>query len=227
MGVIKQVYKLIKAFILILLCVALLLSYLKYRSDNKALKEIINRLEADSRIAEVLVTDVRSDEATGKILTTIKFLEYDVKGRPLPPQYFTFTGNLIQFQSLVVRFDDIYIQKADRMKGKSAYLFWKVFMLDGSNTQEYEITKANDIPQGYKVYVKNNTFEERLWKRFWAYALNPKEAKSVGIKNAQIEAPGTRFIPGLLYTIKIEHDGGIRIDTLPIPNILKGETIRH
>jgi hypothetical protein len=34
----------------------------------------------------------------------------------------------------------------------------------------------------------------------------------MGIKNAQIEAPGTKFVPGLIYTIKIEHDGGLRID---------------
>ncbi len=32
------------------------------------------------------------------------------------------------------------------------------------------------------------------------------------IKNAQIEAPGTMFVPGNLYTIKIEHDGGLRIE---------------
>ena len=50
-------------------------------------------------------------------------------------------------------------------------------------------------------------------------------ARKLGIKNAQIEAPGTKFMPGILYTLKIEHDGGIRIDTLEIPAILKGEKI--
>ena len=45
----------------------------------------------------------------------------------------------------------------------------------------------------------------------------------MGIKNAQIEAPGTRFVPGMLYTVKIEHDGGMRIDAQTLPLILKGE----
>ena len=51
-----------------------------------------------------------------------------------------------------------------------------------------------------------------------------KHAKN-SIKNTQIEAPGTMFIPGMLYTIKIEHDGGMRIDATKIPDILKGEKI--
>jgi hypothetical protein len=43
------------------------------------------------------------------------------------------------------------------------------------------------------------------------------------VKNAQIEAPGSIFVPGTIYTIKIEYDGGLRIDAKPIPEILKGE----
>lgn len=198
---------------------------LRYLNENKILKEVISRLEADSRIAEVLVTDVHYDEITKKTQTTIKFLEYDAKQNPLKPKYFTFPGNIIQFQSLVIRFDDLYIRRKDLLRGKSAYLFWKVFMLDGRNTQEYEITKINEVPEGYRTENTNNPFENELWQEFWAYAIDQKKAKKLGIKNAQIEAPGTIFIPGALYTIKIEHDGGIRIDTSALPAILKGEHI--
>ena len=198
---------------------------LEYQHENKILKEVIARLEADSRAAEVLVTGVNFDEKTQKTYTTIKFLEYDVKGKPLEPKYFTFSGNIIQFQSLVIRFDDIYVRQADRLRGKSAYIFWKVFMLDGKNTQEYEINKMYEVPHGYKIPDLKDSFEERLWKNFWLYALNPERGKSSGVKNAQIEAPGTMFIPGHLYTLKIEHDGGLRIDSSPIPVILQGEKI--
>ena len=119
----------------------------------------------------------------------------------------------------------MYIRKGDRLRGKSAYLFWKVFILDGENTQEYEITKAFQVPQGYKIEGIKDPFEEKLWRKFWEYALHPEKAGKTGIKNAQIEAPGTMFIPGTLYTIKIEHDGGMRIDVTPLPAILKGERI--
>ena len=193
--------------------------------ENAILKKVITRLEADSRVAEILVTGVNFNEVDQTTYTTIKFLEYDTRGNPLEPKYFNFSGNIIQFQSLVVRFDDMYIRQAHRLKGKSAYLFWKVFMLNGKNTQEYVITKVNEVPRGYRLENQEDPIEAKFWSRFWEYALDPQRAKSDGIKNAQIEAPGTMFIPGNLYTIKIEHDGGLRIDSAPLSKILLGEKI--
>lgn len=193
--------------------------------ENQILKQIVGRLEAESRIAEAVVVDVNFDPIMSKHKTTIKFLEYDTLGRPLEPKYFTFFGNIIQFQSLVVRFEDIHVEQADGLRGRSAYLFWKAFFLDGPNTQEYEITKLNDIPQGYKIPGAESPYERGFWSNFWSHALDPRSAKASGIKNAQIEAPGTKFVPGMIYTLKIEHDGGIRIDSSPIPVILKGEKV--
>ncbi|MCK4918000.1 MAG: hypothetical protein KAS51_07285 [Candidatus Omnitrophica bacterium] len=217
--------------ILCAVCLVVFIGVLAYKliftyvNETKILKQVVARLEAESRIAEVLVTKVKYDEKTGNMFTTIKFLEYDVNQNPLDPMYFTFSGNIIQFQSLVIRFDDRYIKVNDKLKGKSIFIFWKVFMLDGSNTQEFEISKINEIPQGYKIEGSNNYFEKKLWGNFWNYALNPKTAKTKGIKNVQIEAPGTIFVPGMLYRLKIEHDGGIRIETISLPEILKGEVI--
>jgi len=197
----------------------------QYYNESKILKKIIERLEGESRVAEVLVTGVNFDEKTQKKFTTIKFLEYDIVGKPLEPKYYTFSGNIIQFQSLVIRFDDIQIRQKDKLRGKSVYLFWKVFLLDGKNTQEYAITKINSIPDGYKLENSHSLFEQKLWENFWLYVLNRADARQEGIKNAQIEAPGTMFVPGHLYTIFIEHDGGLRIDSARIPSILRGEKI--
>lgn len=199
--------------------------YLHYTHETKILKEVISRLEADSRIAEAVVTGVNYIDETNKLYTTIKFVEYDIDNKPLLPRYFTFPGNIIQFQSLVIRFDNLYIRKGDKLRGKSAYLFWKVFMLEGNKTQEYEITKINETPAGYKIKGNQDSFEKKLWQKFWKHAFDSKEAQKVGIKNVQIEAPGTMFIPGMLYTLRIEHDGGIRIDITSLPDIIKGEQI--
>lgn len=188
--------------------------------EKKILKEIISRLHADSRIAHVIVTNSVYNPVTKKTRTTIKFLEYTTNNTPLEPRYFTFPDNIIQFQSLVIRFHDTFIEKADALRGKSVYVFWKVFSLNGRETVEYPITHAYAIPGGYAVRGSKNTFEQTLWAHFWDYALTAQKAKKAGIKNAQIEAPGTRFIPGFIYTIKIEHSGGLRIDAAPIPKIL-------
>jgi len=192
---------------------------------ERVLRKIIERLHAETRKADVLVTKSEFDEVTKKIKTTIKFLEYDAQGKPLEPKYFTFQGNVIQFQSLVIRFADKLVESGDRLRGKSAAFFMKAFVLDGTNTQEFDITKAHGIPGGYRVSEKANEFEIKLWQEFWNYALDPKKRGHGGIKNAQIEAPGSMFLPGTIYTLVIEHDGGLRIDASPVPEILKGEKI--
>jgi hypothetical protein len=195
----------------------------KFFQEYMTFRKIIQNLKAESRIAEVLVTDSSVDEYTRQYTTTIKFLEYGVKGSSLKPKYFTFKGNQIQFQTLVVRFDDKYIEEGHRMKGKSIYLFMKAFVLDGKNTQEFVITPREAVPDGYRISDAPNRFEKEIWQRFWKYALDPDERARVGIKNAQLEAPGSVFVPGTIYTLIIEHHGGIRIDTRPIPEILKNE----
>ena len=193
--------------------------------ENQVLRKMVERLSADSRIAEVLVTQSRYNEETQKIETTIKFLEYDAEGQPLTPRYFTFQGNIIQFQSLVIRFEDAFVKAGDKLRGKSAYLFLRAFILDDAHSQVFQLTDTHTIPDGYKIPGAESEFEKKLWEEFWNYALDPQARERAGIKNAQIEAPGSMFLPGTIYTLKIEHDGGLRIDTQPVPEILKGEKV--
>ena len=117
------------------------------------------------------------------------------------------------------------MRAGDGLRGKSAYLFWKIFRLDGKNTEEYEITEVNSVPDGYKIANDTLPFESKLWKDFWSYALDIERQAAAGVRNAQIEAPGTKFLPGYLYTINIEHDGGLRIDVTALPTILQGESM--
>lgn len=212
-----------KILVIFLIIAGIITGYFFARGsiEKAILKKIIARLEADSRIAEVVVTDSNFDPKINKTKTTVKFIEYDSKGKLLPPKYFTFPDNLIQFMSLVIRFDNAYVKNGDFLKGKSIYLFMKAFCLDGNKVESYTITPINEVPGGYKTGFGFGLFEKRIWRQFWKYALSPEEAKKEGIKVAQIEAPGTRFIPGLIYTLKIEHAGGIKIEAKRIPEILK------
>ncbi|MCB9800023.1 MAG: hypothetical protein H6757_04620 [Candidatus Omnitrophica bacterium] len=220
--------KIFNAVIAAVVCVTVMAAGLwvyRWLEKDRVLRQVVERLSADSRVAEVLVTKSEYDEQSKRIRTTIKFLEYDTAGQPLEPKYFSFLGNIIQFQALVIRFDDKLVEMGDRLRGKSAYLFLKAFVLDGEKTQSFDITENNEIPAGYKIPHADSEFEKEVWNRFWDYALKPEMRENAGIKNAQIEAPGSMFLPGTIYTIRIEHDGGLRIDTAPIPAILKGETV--
>ncbi|OGW79701.1 MAG: hypothetical protein A3G33_01470 [Omnitrophica bacterium RIFCSPLOWO2_12_FULL_44_17] len=219
----KTIFYLVLSLLIVALLVTLAYFGYQWHQERKVLQQIVERLSADSRIAEVLVTKSRYNEASGKLETTIKFLEYDASGKPLEPRYFTFQGNIIQFQSLVIRFKDEFVNAGDSLRGKSIYLFLRAFVLDEKNAQVFNITEMNGIPKGYKIPNVKSDFERKLWEEFWTLALDPKAREREGIKNAQIEAPGSIFLPGTIYTLQIEHDGGIRIDTEPVPEILKDE----
>jgi hypothetical protein len=205
----------------LIICVAIVCAVAGWFHLNQVavLRKVIERLTADTRIAQVVVTDTHVAPGNSGILTTIKFTEYDSRQRPLVPQYFTFSGNLLQFESLVIRFDDRYVKYGHALKGKSAAIFLKIYCLIGNRVHSYDINKYNEVPSGYRISKGVNPFERRLWEEFWHYAFSPRSARAVGIKNAQIEAPGTKFIPGYLYTLRLEHDGGIRIDVQPDPRL--------
>jgi len=211
--------------VVLAILISVFIAIANYIHEKTILNQVIARLKADSRTAQVMVTKVEHDQNSNKNLTTIKFLEYDAQGKPLKPKYFTFSGNIIQFQALVIRFNDDFVERGDRLRGKSAYIFWKAFMLDGPHTEEFMITPLSTIPDGYKISGGKDSFERNLWHSFWRYALDRKHAARQGIKNAQIEAPGAAFVPGEIYTIKIEHNGGLRIDAAPMPDIVRGEKI--
>ena len=255
---IKRLARTLRNAIILFILFFMFIGGFKFFSEFMTLQRIVQNLKAESRLAEALVVDSALDEFTRKYTTTIKFLEYDVHGRPLKPKYFTFKGNLIQFQTLVVRFDDKYIEQGHRMKGKSLALFLKAFVLDGASTQEFVITPVREnqppdrpvplwkrfagrfrpdflkegqvpeftVPEGYRVGNPPNYFEREVWAHFWQYALDAEQRKKAGIKNAQVEAPGQVFVPGTVYTLILEHDGGVRIDTRPIPLILKEEPVK-
>jgi len=222
---VKYVFLLIIAIVMIVIGSKFVFFLAGKWNEAGVLKQMVERLSAESRVAEVLVTQTAYNEEDKVIETTIKFLEYGAGNKPLEPQYFTFRGNVIQFQSLVIRFADHLVKAGKRLKGKSAYIFLKAFVLDDEDTQVMTITSVDEIPQGYKVEGIQSEYETKLWESFWQYALDPETRKLEGVKSAQIEAPGTMFVPGTIYTLVIEHDGGLRIDSEPIPEILKGEKI--
>jgi hypothetical protein len=186
-------------------------------NQNRILQQVVERLTADTRVAEAVVSNVRTDPISGRTYTTVLFREFDTRNAALEQKTFTFSNNIIHFQALVIRFNDNLIKKGDKLKGKSAYIFMKAFSLTDNGAEVFDINKINEVPSGYYISHKISLFERQLWKKFWSYALDSDNAQRHGIKNAQIEAPGTKFYPGILYILKIEHDGGLRIDTQPLP----------
>ncbi|MBU0755658.1 MAG: hypothetical protein KJ645_11000 [Planctomycetes bacterium] len=197
--------------------------YREKELEIERLNTVVDRLEASTRVAQVVVTEKKVDEVTGLLETTIKFAEIDRQGKTLPPRIFTVEGDVIYFDALVIKFDRDYIERGEALRGKSLHLFRRLFgeyqppeegqLIDGSPSQD-------GIPDLYRVDHDPTDFEVELWQDFWKYATDPQAAKEKGVRIVQGEAVYTRFVKENLYTLTLDHDGGINIQVEPIPGIL-------
>src|SRR5690606_1901519 len=88
------------------------------------LQQAIERLTAESRVAEIYVVDqVRAGELVeGKPaetdLTTLDFIEIDREGHPLPSRRVTVKGTTPRFEGLVIMFDHEHVAMGDALRGK-------------------------------------------------------------------------------------------------------------
>ena len=194
--------------------------------EREVLRQMIVRLTAEERVAEVWA-ERRGQDERGRPRLRLKILEYDTSGKALEPVYCEFSANdVIHFEALVIRLDDEVVMEG---KGKSIHLFRRAFALDdsGNTYQSCDLNRPLEVPGGYRI--SGDRFAEevqrRYWERFWMYALDEKSRAADRVKNAQIEAPGSRFLPEKIYRLILERDGGLRIEARDIPEILKGESI--
>lgn len=217
--------------LLLLLGAAAAVGYWFYQSQREVevLKKIVSRLTAEQRVAEVWVEEHQPGTADSPGKIRLKVLEYDSQGKALGPVYCTFSLNdVIHFEALVIRLNDELIMEG---QGKSIYLFRRAFALDdkGDRYESCEINRPMEIPGGYSLGSSERRvteIERERWKMFWTYALDEERRKDAGVKNAQIEAPATRFVPDKIYRLILEHDGGLYIQARSVPEILKGEHIK-
>jgi hypothetical protein len=203
-------------------------SLYEWYREREVLRQIVARLTAEEKVAEVWVEDYRKAPDGRMEKLRLKVMEYGRDGKPLPPVFCEFTTNdVVHFEALVIRLDDAIVMDG---RGKSVHLFRRAFALDdsGNTYQSCDITRPMAVPGGYRLEgagPREREIEERYWKKFWELALDEGARRSAGVKNAQIEAPATRFVPGRLYRLSLEADGGLTIQPGTVPQILQGEKV--
>jgi len=191
------------------------------------LKKIVSRLEAEQRVAQVLVRNQKTD-ASGRVLeTTLKFVEINDKGQPFSEKIITVPGEEVYFDALVMKFDREHVKLGDPLRGKSVYLFRKIFgsSQKPENGFSLDLNSTDGIPDSYRTSLSISAFEKKLWQRFWEFANDPVAARKEGVRVAQIEAIGTRPVRGKIYTITLELPSGLNITAQAIPAILQGESL--
>jgi hypothetical protein len=188
------------------------------KEKTRQLEEIVTHLTAEQRVADIIVTDQK--QVDGDLHTTLLFVEYAKDGSPLPAKRFTFEGKQAHIDAMVVIFDGRYVQSRDPLRGRSIALFTKLFGDKQTPEQAHRIDDPDQIPQIYRgADPRVSAFEQDLWHDFWRLANDDAYRKSMGVRVAQGEGVWRDFDPGKLYTITLQTNGGLVIQSEPLKGI--------
>jgi hypothetical protein len=183
----------------------------KLEQDKQRLEAYLKILKRIDRRARVEVLRQAKDQQ-GILQTTIRFTEVDDTGKPLnASRELTLPGQEVYFDTLVIKFDDHFVEQDDPVKGRALMLFRRIF----SNTMRAEdgfvIDAQGQVPQVYADRQVPSNFEQDLWKRFWELANNDKLAKEHGVRAIHGDAPYMRLEPDRVYEVCLRSTGEVII----------------
>jgi hypothetical protein len=171
-------------------------------------------LKIDHRAARIEV--VSQEELEGKpgvVQTTIRFIEYDREGNPVgAEQELTIEGTRLYLESLVIKFEDDYVEAGEFLRGTSLCLFNRVFSERVAPVDGVAIDRTGTHPNAYSPGdSEDEMFQAELWERFWEYANDPEAAAEKGVRAIHGEAPFMEVRPGRTYEVELRSSGGLSI----------------
>ena len=191
----------------------------KLESENDKLKLANQFLKTDRRTARIEVLEQKTDQGTAdqppRVLETkIRFTEFNpVTGAMVgKPQEFTVAGDMIYVETLVVKFEDIFVEEPDLLKDHSLVSFQRIFGEKQSPSEGFRIDAEARIPSVYSSGTENEeamAMEKKIWENFWAISNSPERQKELGIRAIHGEAPFQRLEPGRIYNLQLRASDGL------------------
>jgi hypothetical protein len=184
---------------------------LKLEKEKQRLEAYLKILEHVDRRARVEVLRQARDPQ-GSLQTTIRFTEVDDTGKPIDvSREFTLPGQEVYFDTLVIKFDDHFVESADPVKGGALMVFRRIFSSTMRPEDGFVIDKEGATPEVYAERHATSEFEKEIWKRFWDLANDEKLAKERGVRAIHGDAPSMRLEPDRVYEICLRSTGEIII----------------
>jgi hypothetical protein len=184
---------------------------LKLQQENQRLETYLKILKHIDRRARVEVLRQAKDQQ-GSLQTTIRFTEVDDAGKPInASREFTLPGREVYFDTLVIKFDDHFVEQGDPIKGGALMLFRRIFSSTMRAQDGFGIDKDGQVPEVYAERQAASDFEKDLWKRFWALANDEKLAKERGVRAIHGDAPYMLMEPDRVYEICLRSTGEVII----------------
>ena len=184
---------------------------LKLEEENQRLETYLKILKRIDRRARVEVLRQAKDQQ-GNLQTTIRFTEVDDSGKPInTSREFTLPGQEVYFDTLVIKFDDHFVEQGDPIKGAALMVFRRIFSSTMRAEDGFVIDKDGQVPEVYAERHAASEFEKDLWRRFWDLANDEKLAKERGVRAIHGDAPYMLLEPGRVYEICLRSTGEVII----------------
>jgi len=116
-------------------------------------------------------------------------------------------GDEVYVDTLVIKFEDHFVEAGDPLKGKSLLLFRRIFTNRVKPDEGYVLDKRGVPPEIYAVRAASSPFERDLWARFWEVANSEQLAKQAGVKAIHGQAVYGRLLPNMVYTLLMRSTG--------------------
>ena len=174
----------------------------------EAYLKILKRIDRRARI-EVLR---QAKDPQGNLQTTIRFTEVDDTGKPMNvSREMTLPGQEFYFDTLVIKFEDHFIEEDDPFKGRALMLFRRIFSSTMRPEDGFVIDIEGQAPEAYAEQQAPSGFEKDLWRRFWEIANDEKLAKEHGVRAIHGDAPYMRLEPDRVYEVCLRSTGEVII----------------
>lgn len=188
--------------------------------DIEKLHTRLALLKVDHRVARLTVLDQEKRGDKEELYTKVEFVEVNDEGVPFandPPRIFEIKGDLVYIDSLVVKFDDKYIEEKDLDRSTSLCIFTRIYGERQQPIEGFPLDRKGTRPTGYARGGRETEFERKIWDDFWEIANDDVKAKELGIRAASGEAPNMRVQKGKSYRVTLRSSGGLSITLEPQP----------
>ena len=179
----------------------------------EALDVALQLLKVDHRIAKMeVISQGAPDDDPDRIRTVLHFTELGPDGEPMGPgRDITLEGKTVYVETLVVKFEDTYVEHGDSLRGTSLCLFKRVFGEDQKPSDGVPLDAVGQQPLAYGGDETPSPLHREIWTRFWDYANDPELAGQLGVRAIHGEAPFIETRPGKTYWVELRASDGMTI----------------
>lgn len=176
--------------------------------EKAELRTFAERLSSSRRVAQVDVVN-QHVEPDGRTVTNLLWQEIGAGGVRGRPMAIGTRGVQTYFEAFVIKFEPKFVAQGDPERGASIALFRRLFgdAQTPESAAEIDLLARPPAPASQPA----DSDDQRLWRRFWELASDPKLAAEFGVRVAQIEAPAVMLRPGDVWEVTLDTAGGLNL----------------